>query len=201
MLSGEIARRYGHAGLPDDTISITLRGHCRPAFRCLGRQGRDAGPDRRSQRLCRQGPVRRPPGGPPAPENAAIDAGERASLSATRCSTAPLPVSAISAALPGNASQCATPAPWRLSRAPVTTGCEYMTGGVVVVLGSDRPQLRGRHVRRHCLRARRRRHVRSACNMAMIDLEPIPAEEAAMERISGAGSSSGHGLGRCACRT
>ena len=33
-------------------------------------------------------------------------------------------------------------------------GCEYMTGGVVVVLGDDRPQLRRRHVgrRRLCLR-------------------------------------------------
>ena len=33
-------------------------------------------------------------------------------------------------------------------------GCEYMTGGRVVVLGQDRAQLRGRHVRRHRLRAR-----------------------------------------------
>ena len=33
--------------------------------------------------------------------------------------------------------------------------CEYMTGGVVVVLGKTGPQLRGRHVGRHRLRARR----------------------------------------------
>ena len=31
-------------------------------------------------------------------------------------------------------------------------GCEYMTGGTVVVLGADRPQLRRRHVRRHGVR-------------------------------------------------
>ena len=30
-------------------------------------------------------------------------------------------------------------------------GCEYMTGGIVVVLGQDRPQLRRRHVGRHRL--------------------------------------------------
>ena len=35
-------------------------------------------------------------------------------------------------------------------------GCEYMTGGRVVVLGADRAQLRGGHVRRHRLRARPR---------------------------------------------
>ena len=33
-------------------------------------------------------------------------------------------------------------------------GCEYMTGGKVVILGRHRPQLRGGHVRRHRLRLR-----------------------------------------------
>ena len=33
-------------------------------------------------------------------------------------------------------------------------GCEYMTGGKVVVLGADRAQLRRGHERRHRLRAR-----------------------------------------------
>ena len=36
-------------------------------------------------------------------------------------------------------------------------GCEYMTGGVVVVLGPDGPQLRGRHVGWLRVRARPRR--------------------------------------------
>ncbi len=34
-------------------------------------------------------------------------------------------------------------------------GCEYMTGGRVVVLEADGPQLRGRHVGRHRLSSRR----------------------------------------------
>ena len=38
-------------------------------------------------------------------------------------------------------------------------GCEYMTGGRVVVLGETGPQLRGGHERRHRLRARRARRV------------------------------------------
>jgi len=32
MLSGEVARRYGHAGLPDDTISIALTGNAGQSF-------------------------------------------------------------------------------------------------------------------------------------------------------------------------
>ncbi len=38
-------------------------------------------------------------------------------------------------------------------------GCEYMTGGKVVILGDDRPQLRGRHVRWRRLRLRPRRQA------------------------------------------
>ena len=41
-------------------------------------------------------------------------------------------------------------------------GCEYMTGGRVVVLGPHRTQLRGRHVRRHRLRSRRTRSLPTA---------------------------------------
>jgi glutamate synthase domain-containing protein 3 len=56
-------------------------------------------------------------------------------------------------------------------------GCEYMTGGTVVVLG-DRPQLRRRHVGRRGLRVRRGRPVRQRCNRAMVALEKVlPAAE------------------------
>ena len=41
-------------------------------------------------------------------------------------------------------------------------GCEYMTGGTVVVLGKTGPQLRRRHERRRRLRLRRGRPVRRA---------------------------------------
>ena len=56
-------------------------------------------------------------------------------------------------------------------------GCEYMTGGVVVVLGDDRAQLRRRHVGRHRLCLRSRRPLRDLCNTAMVELEAIaPAD-------------------------
>ncbi len=41
-------------------------------------------------------------------------------------------------------------------------GCEYMTGGLVAVLGPGRAQLRGRHVRRHRLPVGSRRRERPA---------------------------------------
>ena len=42
MLSGEVAKRYGHEGLPDDTITVKLEGHRRPELRRVARGGRDA---------------------------------------------------------------------------------------------------------------------------------------------------------------
>src|SRR6185369_7366316 len=39
MLSGEVARRYGHAGLPDDTISLTFRGNAGQSFGAFAARG------------------------------------------------------------------------------------------------------------------------------------------------------------------
>ncbi len=39
MLSGEVAKRYGHEGLPDDTIHVSLKGTAGPELRRLARRG------------------------------------------------------------------------------------------------------------------------------------------------------------------
>jgi glutamate synthase (NADPH/NADH) large chain len=39
MLSGEVARRYGHAGLPDGTISLTFRGNAGQSFGAFAARG------------------------------------------------------------------------------------------------------------------------------------------------------------------
>ncbi|MDD3837863.1 MAG: glutamate synthase large subunit, partial [Phenylobacterium sp.] len=39
MLSGEVARRYGHAGLPEDTISLTFKGSAGQSFGAFAARG------------------------------------------------------------------------------------------------------------------------------------------------------------------
>jgi len=39
MLSGEVARRYGHAGLPEDTISLSFRGQAGQSFGAFAARG------------------------------------------------------------------------------------------------------------------------------------------------------------------
>ena len=60
MLSGAIAKRYGHEGLPHDTDHGEVQGHRRPELRRVPRPRRLVRARRRRQRLCRQGPLRRP---------------------------------------------------------------------------------------------------------------------------------------------
>ena len=78
------------------------------------------------------------------------------SSSATSCSTARPAARPTSAASRASASPCGTAARRAVVEGVGDHGCEYMTGGRVVVLGRDRAELRRRHERRHRLRARSR---------------------------------------------
>ncbi len=59
LLGSEISRRYGAAGLPDDTISLTFTGSAGQSFGAFVPRGDDHAPLRRRQRLLRQGPLGR----------------------------------------------------------------------------------------------------------------------------------------------
>ena len=60
MLGSELTRRHGGDGLPDDTITISLTGLGRPELRRLPAPRHHLAPRGRRQRLRRQGPLRRP---------------------------------------------------------------------------------------------------------------------------------------------
>ena len=166
MLSAEIARRYGAEGLPDDTIQHQVHRLGRPELRRL--PGARASPS--SSRA--------------TPTTTSARASPAAASSSTRRATATFVpeeniivgnVSLYGATggevfLRGMAGErfCV-----RNSGATAVVegvgdhGCEYMTGGLVVVLGKTGPQLRRRHERRRRLRARRgRRPSRRAATWA-----------------------------------
>jgi glutamate synthase (NADPH/NADH) large chain len=107
-LSYEIARRYGDAGLPDDTIVIQAVGRPGRVFR-FRRPGhfRDGSKEMPTTISAKGFPGQlaiRPPDG-------AAFRPKRTSLSATWPCMAPPPVGPTSAAGPANASACATAAP------------------------------------------------------------------------------------------
>ena len=69
---------------------------------------------------------------------------EAACSPATRRSTAPPAARRSSPGSPASASRCATAARTAVVEGVGDHGCEYMTGGVVVVLGPHGPELRAR---------------------------------------------------------
>jgi len=193
MLSGEVARHYGHAGLPEDTISITLRGiagQSLGAFLTHGvsitliGEGNDyVGKGLSGGRLV----VYPPPEAPIVAEDNIIVgntvlygaisgecyfrgvAGERF---AVRNSGATAVVEGVG-----------------------DHGCEYMTGGIVVVLGETGRNFAAGMSGGIAYVLDERGDFEQRCNLAMVELEPIPAEDAALEQLDHQGGDlETHGL-------
>nr|VFK10042.1 MAG: GXGXG motif-containing protein [Candidatus Kentron sp. LPFa] len=131
MLSGQVARRYGHAGLPDDTIHILAIGTGGQSFgaflahgitiRLFGETNDYVGKGLADGKII----VAPPPKSPIIPEDNIcyhfVRIYAHGASSATPSSTAPRVGSATSGASPASASPSATPAPSPSSKASATT--------------------------------------------------------------------------------
>ncbi len=127
-------RRHGGAGLPDGTIILTFRGSAGQSFGAFVPRGVTHAAHRRRQRLPGQGSVRRPHRGASATRPRPSRPRSRSSP-ATSSSTGRPPARSSSAARWASGSACATPGPIAVVEGVGDHGCEYMTGGRVVVLG------------------------------------------------------------------
>ena len=130
------------------------------SFGAFAVAGHDARARGRRQRLRRQGPVRRHPRGAAAARRRRSAPTSRSS-SATPCSTARPAARAFFTGRAGERFAVRNSGATAVVEGVGDHGCEYMTGGTVVVLGTDRPQLRRRHERRRRLRLRRGRRASS----------------------------------------
>ena len=182
MLSGKIAKRYGHAGLPEDTISVTFRGTAGQSFgaflahgvgfELIGEANDYVGKGISGGRLV----IYPPPESAIVPEDSIIVgntvlygavagecyfrgvAGERF---AVRNSGAVAVVEGVG-----------------------DHGCEYMTGGVVVCLGPTGRNFAAGMSGGIAYVLDERGDFERRCNLAMVDLEPIKAEDESLERLA-----------------
>ncbi|EJW10660.1 Glutamate synthase [NADPH] large chain [Rhodovulum sp. PH10] len=176
MLSGEVARRYGHAGLPDDTVHIRLSGTAGQSFGAWLAHGvtlelEGDGNDYVGKGLSGGRIVVKPQSNSGiVPEESIIVgntvlygaisgecyfrgvAGERFAVRN----------SGATAVVEGAGDHC----------------CEYMTGGVVVVLGPTGRNFAAGMSGGIAYVLDEDGSFPSRCNMAMVELEPLPAEEA-----------------------
>jgi glutamate synthase (NADPH) large chain len=181
MLSGAIAKRYGHEGLPHDTITVKFKGTAGQSFGAFLARGvsfeleGDAN-DYVGKGLSGGRIVVRPPAqGSISPEQSIIVgntvlygaiegecyfrgvAGERFAVRN----------SGAIAVIEGAGDHC----------------CEYMTGGVAVVLGPTGRNFAAGMSGGVAYVLDEDGTFASRCNMAMVELEPMPAEEDINARV------------------
>jgi glutamate synthase (NADPH/NADH) large chain len=190
MLSGEVAKRYGHEGLPDDTIYIKLKGTAGQSFGAFLAHGvtlelEGEGNDYVGKGLSGGRLVIYPPADCPiVPENNIIIgnvvlygaisgecyfrgvAGERF---AVRNSGAIAVVEGVG-----------------------DHGCEYMTGGTIVVLGYTGRNFAAGMSGGVAYVLDEEGDFERRCNLAMVELEAVPEEAQAMEELGG-GDLESHG--------
>ena len=120
MLSGEVAKRYGHGGPARGHDRRVAHRHRRPVVRRVprARASRSISSARPTTMSARASPAA---ASSCARRRTAASCPKSRSSSATPCSTARSRASATSAASPASASPSATPAPSRSSKAPATT--------------------------------------------------------------------------------
>jgi len=193
MLSGEVAKRYGHKGLKDDTISVKFTGTAGQSFGAFLARGiffeleGDAN-DYVGKGLSGGRIVIRPSGKAKiTPENSIIVgntvlygaiegecyfrgvAGERF---AVRNSGAVAVVEGVG-----------------------DHGCEYMTGGLVVVLGETGRNFAAGMSGGVAYVLDEAGDFAERCNMAMVELEPVPEEDEILEKLHHHGGDLAH-MGR-----
>ncbi len=181
MLSGELARRYGHAGLPEDSISITLRGTAGQSFGAFLAHGISIeligeGNDYVGKGLCGGRLVVYPPKECPIVPEENIIVGNTVLYGA-------ISGECYFRGVAGERFAVRNSGATAVVEGVGDHGCEYMTGGVVVVLGESGRNFAAGMSGGIAYVLDERGDFERRCNLAMVELEPVPAEDDAMESL------------------
>jgi glutamate synthase (NADPH/NADH) large chain len=190
MLSGEVAKRYGHAGLPADTIQVKLKGIGGQAFGAwlaagvtldlVGEANDYVGKGLAGGKL-----IIRPPEESGIVPEASIIVGNTVLYGATEGECYFRGVagerfavrnSGATAIVEGAGDHC----------------CEYMTGGIVIVLGKTGRNFAAGMSGGIAYVLDEDGTFESRCNMSMVELDPVPEEDELLERSYGHGGDIEH---------
>jgi len=190
MLSGEVARRYGHKGLKDGTIDIRLTGTAGQAFGAFLARGiamtleGDAN-DYVGKGLAGGRLVIRPNPKSAANPDESIIAGNTVLYGATEGE-------AYIRGIAGERFAVRNSGAIAVVEGVGDHGCEYMTGGVVVVLGWTGRNFAAGMSGGVAYVLDEDGSFRSRCNLAMVDIEPVPEEDDLLEKLHHHGGDIEH---------
>jgi len=182
MLSGEVAKRYGHKGLSEDTIAIKATGIAGQSFGAFLAQGVSIELEGEGNDYVGKGMS----GGRIAiypPKDCPIDPAENIIVGNT------VLYGAISGecyfnGVAGERFAVRNSGALAVVEGVGDHGCEYMTGGVVVVLGKTGRNFAAGMSGGIAYVLDESRSFDQLCNLSMVELEPIPEEDDTLELLA-----------------
>ncbi|OYX90185.1 MAG: glutamate synthase subunit alpha [Azorhizobium sp. 32-67-21] len=181
MLSGQVAKRYGGAGLPDDTIEVHLTGTAGQAFgaflaagvtlNLVGEANDYVGKGLSGGRII----VRPPSHSAIVPENSII-VGNTVMYGA-------IEGECFFHGVAGERFAVRNSGAIAVVEGTGDHGCEYMTGGIVVVIGPTGRNFAAGMSGGVAYVLDEDRSFAKRCNLSMVDIEPVEEEEDLLERL------------------
>jgi glutamate synthase (NADPH/NADH) large chain len=193
MLSGEVAKRYGHQGLPHDTIHVKFTGTAGQSFGAwlahgvtldvVGEANDYVGKGLSGGRI-----IVRPPADSGIVPETSIIVGNTVLYGA-------ITGECYFRGIAGERFAVRNSGAIAVVEGTGDHGCEYMTGGCVVVIGPTGRNFAAGMSGGIAYVLDENGDFERRCNLAMIDLEPVAAEEDVMRRLANQGGDlESHGL-------
>jgi glutamate synthase (NADPH/NADH) large chain len=190
MLSGEVAKRYRHKGLKDDTISVRLTGTAGQSFGAFLARGVTFeligdGNDYVGKGLSGGRLVIRPAEDARIVAEESIIVGNTVLYGATEGECYIRGVAGERFAVRNSGAAAVV-------EGVGDHGCEYMTGGIVVVIGKTGRNFAAGMSGGVAYVLDEEGDFADRCNMAMVELEPVPEEDDMMEKLLHHGGDIDH---------
>ncbi|WP_295387678.1 glutamate synthase large subunit [uncultured Thiodictyon sp.] len=194
MLSGRVAERYGHAGLPDDTIHIKAYGTVGQSFGAWVARGvtielEGEGNDYVGKGLSGGRLIIYPP------KDCAIARAEDNIIVGNTVLYGAIGGECYFRGVAGERFCVRNSGATAVVEGVGDHGCEYMTGGIAVVLGPTGRNFAAGMSGGIAYVLDGDGSFEGRCNLSMVELQPIPSEDAALEALDHQGGDmENHGL-------
>jgi glutamate synthase (NADPH/NADH) large chain len=190
MLSGALARMHGHSGLPDDTIRVQFTGTAGQSFAAFLAKGitfdlEGAANDYVGKGLSGGRLIVRPPSSSGAAPERSIIVGNTVLYGA-------IAGECYFRGIAGERFAVRNSGAIAVVEGVGDHGCEYMTGGVVLVIGPTGRNFAAGMSGGVAYVLDEAGDFARRCNLAMVDLAPVPAEEETIERLHHHGGDLEH---------
>jgi glutamate synthase (NADPH) large chain len=182
MLSGRVAERYGHAGLPDDTIAIAAQGTAGQSFGAWLARGvtvdlQGEANDYVGKGLSGGRLVVRPPA------RSALACAEDNIIVGNTVLYGAIAGECFFRGVAGERFAVRNSGATAVVEGVGDHGCEYMTGGIVVCLGPTGRNFAAGMSGGIAYVLDESGDFAQRCNLAMVELEPVAAEDEALEAL------------------